>query len=40
MTQDVFTRPNPLNRKLFGLGDEEILKLMMILHGVCDTGDY
>lgn len=40
MTRDVYVDPKPADRHLFGIGDEELLKLELPLYGVCDAGDY
>lgn len=40
MTHDVYVDPKPADRHLFGIGDEELLKLELPLYGVCDAGGY
>lgn len=39
-TREVYLRPKAEDRHLFGVSEEEILKLKKPLYGLCDAGDY
>lgn len=40
LTRTIYLRPKTEDRHLFGVGEDELLKMLKPLYGLCDSGDY
>lgn len=40
LTRTIYLQPRPADAELFGVGDGEVLLLLLPLYGMCDAGDY
>lgn len=40
LARSIYLQPHPRHRKLFELTEDEVLRLLKPLYGVCDAGDY